>query len=156
MLFALPFEPSHSKVHVLHRVVAKLIDLTLVMTLAALLPYPLGPFLGFVYSLLGEVVPHPQWRGQSVGKKLLHLKVRCADPSQKFTWRESLLRNAPVGFVTFFALIPIWGWLIVIFLGFPLMALEVYLMTRSENGQRWGDVMGRTEVVQLEPESDSR
>ncbi len=141
---------SH-KVHVLHRVAAKLVDILIIMTVAALLPYPLGPFLAVMYSLFGEVIPLQNWRGQSVGKKLLHLRVHCVPASRKFTWKESMQRNAPVGFVTLFALIPVWGWLILGMVGFPLMVMEVYLMIRSEQGQRLGDIMGSTEVVPIEP-----
>jgi hypothetical protein len=51
---------------------------------------------------------------------------------------------------TFFALIPVWGWLLVILLGIPLLLIEVYLMLTVPKGQRLGDVMGDTEVVPVD------
>jgi hypothetical protein len=33
---------------------------------------------------------------------------------QPATYRESALRNSPVGIATFFSLIPVWGWLILV------------------------------------------
>ena len=62
--------------------------------------------------------------------------------------RASILRNAPVGVATFFAIIPVWGWLILGIVGIPLMIMEVYLMATVGTGHRLGDVMGDTEVVQ--------
>ena len=49
---------------------------------------------------------------------------------------------------TFFAIIPIWGWLILALIGVPLMLMEIYLMLSVETGHRLGDVMGDTEVIQ--------
>ena len=66
--------------------------------------------------------------------------------------RDSVYRNAPVGVATFFALIPVWGWLILCLIGVPLMLMEVYLMVSVETGHRLGDVMGDTEVIEKTPE----
>jgi hypothetical protein len=52
-----------------------------------------------------------------------------------------------VGLCTFFAIIPIWGWIILFLVGIPLMAIEIYLLARVETRQRLGDVMADTEVV---------
>lgn len=133
------------KVSVSQRFMAKLIDLLIVFGLAGVLPYPLGPVAGFLYSIAADGMNFGPFRGQSLGKKALGLKVvRESEPA---TLLASVLRNAPVGVATFFAIIPVWGWLIAGLLGLPLMVMELYLMIRVENGARLGDVMGDTLVV---------
>lgn len=138
-----------SRAAVLTRVAAKGIDLLIFFFLAVLLPYPLGPLLGFVYSLSADSFSFGPFRGQSVGKKLMKLQVRSTKRGgETASFKESLLRNAPVGVVTFFGMIPIWGWFILFLIGLPLFLIEVYLMAKVGAGQRLGDVMGDTEVVE--------
>jgi uncharacterized RDD family membrane protein YckC len=142
---------SQAKVNVLSRVAAKLIDLFLVVFIGAvpILPYPLGPLLGFAYSLAGDGIQKGPFFGQSVGKKLMKLRVVRKGTDEPASWRDSALRNAPVGVATFFAIIPVWGWIILILIGLPLMIMEIYLMLSVETGQRLGDVMGDTEVIDV-------
>jgi uncharacterized RDD family membrane protein YckC len=124
-----------------------MIDLILVIAVAAILPYPLGPLVGFLYSIIADGLNIGRFRGQSLGKKLMRLRVINTDTKEPASLRDSVLRNAPVGVATFFAIIPIWGWLILGFIGLPLMVMEIYLMVSVESGHRLGDVMGDTEVV---------
>lgn len=138
------------------RVGAKFIDLAVVMVLAAAY-YPIGPLLGFLYSILADALPLKGFSGQSLGKKLLKLRAISLRPNgilgkdgkPALRYRDSLFRNAPVGVATFFALIPIWGWAILALIGFPLMIVEIYLLVRAPRGQRLGDVMADTEVIEL-------
>lgn len=134
---------------ILNRIVAKMIDIVIMMAVALILPYPLGPLLGFLYSVLGDGLNVGPFRGQSLGKKALNLQVVSIVRKRPASFRDSLLRNAPVGVATFFAIIPLWGWLILGLIGLPLMAMEVYLMLTVETGHRLGDVMGDTEVVEF-------
>ena len=136
------------KVGVLNRVVAKLIDLFLVFLIGALLPYPIGPLAGFSYSILCDGFNFKGLRGQSIGKRLLKLQVINKVTGKPASWRDSLLRNSPVGIATFFGIIPIWGWLILALIGLPLMIMEVYLIATVESGHRLGDVMADTEVIE--------
>lgn len=148
-LSVIPIRPE-VRVSVLNRVFAKGVDFLCLVAASVVLPFPLGPFVGFFYSIFADGLPLAGWQGQSVGKRLFHLKVisvkRGGEPC---TWRESVVRNAPVGVATFFALIPIWGWLIVMLLGVPLLLIEVYLMLTVDKGHRLGDVMGDTEVIEI-------
>jgi uncharacterized RDD family membrane protein YckC len=131
----------------LTRVLAKFVDLFIVMTMAALL-YPVGPLLGFLYSLFGDGLPISP--GQSLGKRLFKVRVvSTLENHAQITWRDSLYRNAPVGVATFFALIPVWGWAILVLVGLPMMIIEIYLIVKAPRGQRLGDVMADTEVVSL-------
>jgi len=140
---------SRSHATLVNRVVAKSIDIGIVFTLALILPHPLGPLLGFAYSLLADGINRGAFKGQSVGKKLMKLQVVHQSTRKPATFRESALRNAPVGVATFFAIIPFWGWIILALIGLPLMLVEIYLMARVEAGHRLGDVMGDTEVIDL-------
>lgn len=149
MLFVLPASNSALKVSVMNRVIAKVIDLVFVVALAAILPYPLGPLLGFLYSLFADGLPVAGFRGQSIGKKVMKLRVQNAVNRVPASLKESALRNAPVGVATFFAIIPVWGWLILGLIGVPLMIMEIYLMLSVDTGHRLGDVMGDTEVIEL-------
>ena len=87
------------------------------------------------------------FHGQSVGKKIMRLQVINIGRQAPIKVRDSVFRNAPVGIATFFAIIPLWGWLILALIGVPLMVMEVYLMLSVESGHRLGDVMGDTEVI---------
>ena len=140
-------QTTESLVKPSHRVLAKFVDLFLVMAVAALVPYPVGPLVGFIYSLFADGMPFKNWKGQSIGKRLFNLKVVRIDQEKKPSWVSSLQRNAPVGVATFFALIPIWGWAILLLIGLPMMVIEVYLLVRAPMGQRLGDVMADTKVI---------
>jgi uncharacterized RDD family membrane protein YckC len=95
-------DSAAAKVSVINRVLAKLIDIALVMLLAAALPYPVGPLLGFLYSLAADGMNFWKFEGQSVGKFLMKLKVvsltreqappTCASPCSgtlRSGWRRS-------------------------------------------------------------------
>jgi uncharacterized RDD family membrane protein YckC len=143
---------TSSKVSTATRVAAKMIDLFLVIAVAALLPYPIGPLVGFAYSVVADGISGGGFKGQSLGKKLLKLRVINTATRGPASYRDSVLRNAPVGVATFFAIIPIWGWLILGLIGLPLMVMEIYLMVSVESGHRLGDVMGDTEVIHAHAE----
>lgn len=139
------------KAQVSVRVLSKFIDLSVGVVLAIVLRYPLGPLVGFLYTLFSDGLAFGPFYGQSVGKKLVGLKVIDLSSGRSVLhWRQSLLRNLPIGVVTFFGMIPFWGWLVAIFLGFPIITLEIYLMAKNELGQRFGDVLAKTQVIQIE------
>ena len=152
MFFVLPMA-APTKANVVNRIVAKFIDIFVVFLIAAILPYPVGPLSGFFYSLFADGINRGNFRGQSLGKKLMRLKVVNRNTKKSGNFRDSILRNSPVGVATFFAIIPIWGWLILALIGIPLMIMEVYLMFSLEKGHRLGDVMGDTEVIEVRDSS---
>src|SRR3990167_3038419 len=141
MLFLLPIPTEQHKVRVANRIAAKFIDLAVVFALAAIVLYPIGPILGFLYSLFADGLNFGRFRGQSIGKKVMKLQVVHLLSEDSASYRESAMRNAPVGVATFFAIIPVWGWLILGLLGLPLMLMEIYLMITVTSGHRLGDVM---------------
>lgn len=152
MLIALLLEktPGRSVSHksrILNRVAAKMIDLLIVGLIGLIVFYPIGPLLGFAYSLFADGLRIGPLEGQSIGKKCLNIRVINRVTRKPANFKDSALRNAPVGVATFFSIIPVWGWLILLLIGLPLMLMEIYLMLSVETGHRLGDVMGETEVV---------
>ncbi len=139
------------------RAVARVLDLMLMFALALILPGVLGPIVAFTYSLCGDAMSHlpvfreklTQYPGQSLGKIALGVRVIEIEGAESLTLKRSAIRNLPFGLMTFFLLIPLWGWLIAFLVGVPLIALEAYLMIRVPRGQRLGDAMAGTEVVEI-------
>lgn len=135
------------KPRTLNRLLAKLIDGVIMLACAALLPRIVGPLAGFLYSLLADGFRFGMgWRGQSVGKKIFKLRVVRIASRLPGNLRDSAIRNAPVGFAAFFAIIPVWGWAISLLVGIPLFAIELALMLGAAKGSRLGDAMADTEV----------
>ena len=147
---------SRARALAVTRTAAKGIDLLIVIVGGAILPTVAGPLLGFVYSLCADGLPFEGFRGQSIGKRLLGLRVLHRPGGEPAGLKDSAIRNAPVGVAMFFAIIPVWGWIILILVGVPLLAIEVYLLFRVENGHRLGDVMADTEVAETDPERAGR
>ncbi len=139
--------PARVKVQVTYRVAAKAIDFVIVAAAAAVLPYPLGPLMGFAYSVCADGIRWGPFEAQSLGKRIMRLQVVRTKSQEPARLVDSLYRNAPVGVATFFALIPVWGWLILVLVGVPLLLMEIYLMLTVDGGHRLGDVMGDTEVI---------
>jgi len=144
----LVLEKSHhgtAKISALTRCIAKAIDLSVILLLSVILPYHVGALLGFIYTLVHDGL----FQGQSLGKRLFHLRTIDLKTNEPCSLRESVIRNSPFGVATFFGIIPFWGWIILIILGIPLVVLELYLMLTLENGGRLGDVMADTRVVEV-------
>ncbi|MBC7386823.1 MAG: RDD family protein [Cryobacterium sp.] len=146
---------GESRANPIRRLAAKAIDGFIVMFASAVIWYPVGPLLGLLYSLFADALPRKGFEGQSLGKKWLGIQVistkfDLSGERKKVTYLTSLYRNAPIGLATFLALIPFWGWAVLALIGFPLMVIEIYLIVRAPRGQRLGDVIGDTEVVELQ------
>lgn len=129
------------------RIVAKSIDLFIVMAVAIVLPRFLGPLIGFAYSLVSDGLTFKGFEGRSIGKRIIGLQVRNTLTRKPAQIRDSIIRNIPVGIATFFAIIPVWGWIFLAMVGMPLLAMEIYLMRRIQSGHRLGDIMADTEVI---------
>jgi len=107
------------------RLFAKFIDLLIVFTLGRVMGNA-GAVLGFIYSLVADGLPVNTLKGQSLGKKLVGIQV--LDPEGRPSGlRISVIRNIPVGFVTFLMIIPFWGWILSALVGIPLGLIELSL-----------------------------
>lgn len=120
------------------RAVAGFIDLLLVMALARL-PDVLGFLAVTGYLLIRDGLFH----SQSVGKKVIGLRVAPADgPGKTASYRESIIRNAPLAVAYLLFLLPYAGWL----LGPLALGIEALAAMGDERGMRIGDLLARTTV----------
>ena len=128
----------------LNRVIGKAIDLTIVLALVSVL-YPAGPIAGFLYILICDGL----YGGRSLGKRVVKLKVVRVSGSGTVDFKDSIVRNSTIAFPVLFYLVPIAGWILWVVIGIPILAIEVYLMTRLEEQARLGDTMADTKVVEI-------
>lgn len=135
-------EKSPVKVAIISRLIAKAVDLFIFLILS-LLFYPIGILLGIAYLSIADSLQN----GQSVGKKLIGFSVISLDDGSPCSFKQSAIRNLPIMVPAVFAIVPIWGWLLAVFVGVPLIILEVYLMFALDSGHRVGDVMADTTVI---------
>ena len=105
----------------------------------------MGALLGFFYSLVSDGLPG-KFAGQSLGKRLMRLRV--VDSSGKpIPMKASIIRNIPVGIVTFLMVIPFWGWILSLLVGVPFGLIELSLIARAKGHQRLGDVLASSFVI---------
>lgn len=130
------------------RIGAKSLDLFIVVLIGQVLPNGIGAIVGFVYSLVGDGLNLRALRSRSIGKRVFGLEVVNALSGGQCRLRQSVIRNAPIGVVTFLAIFPFWGWILAVLVGIPVFAVEIALIIRADRSQRLGDVMADTEVVE--------
>jgi uncharacterized RDD family membrane protein YckC len=75
-----------------------------------------------------------------LGKKWVGIRV-VDHEGRPVGLKASVIRNIPVGFVTFLMIVPFWGWILSALVGIPLGLIELSLIARAEQHQRLGDVM---------------
>jgi uncharacterized RDD family membrane protein YckC len=127
------------------RIFAKMIDLMVVLVLGLAIPKGIGSVFGFLYSIVADGLPIRAFQGQSLGKYFM--KIQVYDGQGHARLKSSIVRNLPVGIVTFLMIIPFWGWILSLLVGIPLGLIEVSLIFRADKRQRLGDVMAETEVL---------
>ena len=134
------------------RVFAKVIDLLLVLFLGRTPLGGAGSVLGFLYSIVADSFSFKEVQGQSLGKRILKIRVASGNGHQSRINRlkTSALRNAPIGIVTFLMIIPVWGWILSLLIGIPLFLIELSLMIKADRHQRLGDVMAESGVLDCE------
>jgi uncharacterized RDD family membrane protein YckC len=121
------------------RAVAGFIDLLIVIGLARL-PDVIGFLAASGYILIRDGL----FRSQSAGKKLIGLRVAACDgDAQPASYRESLLRNAPMALAFLLFLVPFAGWV----LGPLVLCIEMLAALGDERGMRVGDLIARTWTV---------
>ncbi len=130
----------------LARIIARTIDLAIVVALYELIP-AIGFFAGLTYMLLCDGL----FEGKSLGKSLTGLKVVDKDNRENCGYKESVFRNFPfaVAFIIFGILkvVPLLGWLISFVAIVGILVFESLVIIGSENGMRLGDEIANTWVV---------
>ena len=131
------------------RLVAKLADIIIGMCLWQI-PGPAGVLACLFYIVMCDAFPG----GRSLGKWLAGLKVVRLD-REPMDYHASIIRNIPVVFPFLIYLVPAIGPFLSYTLGFVLLFIEAYLGFYDLEGQRAGDIIARTMVVEFRQESDA-
>ena len=129
------------RANLLHRLIAKFIDLLLVAALAQLFP-PIGFFGGITYLFIADGFLF----GRSLGKWLIGLKTVVLESDVPCSFRESILRNSPLAIAYLLFFVPYIGWLFCLM----ILALEALLIVGNVKGLRIGDEVGGTQVLDSE------
>jgi uncharacterized RDD family membrane protein YckC len=132
----------------LSRMVAKAADLIIAMSLWHI-PGAAGTFASLFYILLCDGFPG----GQSAGKRLTGLKVVRVD-RDGMDFQSSLVRNLTVAVPFLFYLIPVAGPFLAYTIGLAVLLIETYLGFYDADGQRAGDTLAETLVVECRQASD--
>jgi uncharacterized RDD family membrane protein YckC len=128
----------YPKAHVLNRFIAKLIDLFVAIAAGQIAP-PVGLLSGLAYILIADGFAG----GRSIGKRLVGLQTMRVDSRDAAGFRESIIRNLPLGCAQIAFAIPWVGWL----LSAGILAFEGLLIIGNEQGRRLGDDVARTHVI---------
>lgn len=128
----------YPKAHVLNRFIAKLIDLFIVVAVDQIAP-PVGLLSGLAYILIADGFAG----GKSIGKRLVGLQTMRVDSRDAAGFRESIIRNLPLGCAQIAFAIPWIGWLV----SLAILTFEGLLIIGNEQGRRLGDEVARTHVI---------
>lgn len=124
------------------RLVAKAADLILAMSLWHI-PGAAGAFAALFYILMCDGFPG----GRSAGKWLTGLKVVRVD-RDGMDFQSSLLRNLTVAAPFLLYLVPVAGPFLAYTVGLVVLLIEAYLGFYDADGQRAGDTLAETLVVE--------
>lgn len=131
-------EGVYPKARVLHRFIAKFVDLILVAAAGRLVP-PVGWLAGLAYVLVGDGLTG----GQSLGKRLIGLQTVVPRNREVSGFRESIIRNLPLALAYLLYPIPYIGWA----LALAVVLVEALLIIGNEQGLRLGDELAHTQVL---------
>jgi len=138
---------GESQTSAFNRVVAKSIDGLVILTIFFLgkaLWFPLGLVSAFLLCAFQDGLGV----GQSVGKRILGLRVVDDQTGLGCSFFQSFQRNFPFAAGVIFAAVPLF-WMFFLLAFLPVLALETYLLFQLPTGVRLGDVLGNTLVGEL-------
>lgn len=133
----------------LARLVGKAADLIVALSLWHV-PGAAGVLACLFYILMCDAFPG----GRSPGKRLTGLKVVRLD-REAMDYQASMVRNLPITVPVLLYLIPAIGPLLAYTLGAGVLLVEAYLGFYDPEGQRAGDTIAETLVVEHRQESDA-
>jgi uncharacterized RDD family membrane protein YckC len=128
----------YQKAHVLNRFIAKLIDLFIVIAADQIAP-PVGFLSGLAYILIADGFAG----GRSIGKRLVGLQTLRVAVREPAGFRESIIRNLPLGAAQIAFAVPYIGWVA----SAAILAFEGLLIVGNEQGLRLGDEVAGTQVL---------
>jgi uncharacterized RDD family membrane protein YckC len=133
-----------TKPKTIERYIAYLLDI-IPMTLLVLIPI-IGGLIAALYILFRDALLN----GQSVGKKILTLRVVKVNGNNPATLRESALRNFPLALNFFFPIIPVVGHILGGVTAIIIFTIEAISIATDKDGRRLGDKMAGTIVIREE------
>lgn len=143
---------SGTKPDVGKRAIAFVIDLVVAMILG-IIPV-IGSLLGAVYMLVRDGLDVDFMKGRSLGKKMMGLRP-VRDDGQAMDIMTSIMRNWPLALgslassITYAPFLGLLGLsLLISLVGFVVLLAEIYFVTTSSDGRRWGDRLAHTHVVE--------
>ena len=128
-----------------YRIAAKCIDLGVALLFIGL-DNTVGVVLGIGYWLIGDAFG---W-GQSLGKKLLRLRVIHPETFEPCSLQGAALRNAHLALPLVFLQFSLFFQIIGVLLGLFAAAYEIQLLFRDQYGVRLGDILAETEVIRMD------
>lgn len=128
----------YPKGRVLHRGIAKLIDLFIVVAACQII-VPVGFLGGLAYILVADGFAG----GRSIGKRVIGLQTVLPDRREAAGFRESIIRNLPFAVAQAAFAVPWVGWLV----SAAIIAFEAVLILGNEQGRRLGDEVAGTQVL---------
>ena len=131
---------------VFSRLAAKVID-ALVVVAIFFLGETLLSNVGLALAAAFSAVQDGLGDGQSIGKRIMGLRVVDDVSGASCNFRNSFLRNFPFTLAVIFVTVPAL-WVFFILLTLPVLGLELYLLFTVDSGIRLGDVLGNTLVVE--------
>jgi uncharacterized RDD family membrane protein YckC len=130
------------KADLTHRLLARFIDF-LIGAAFCLVLFPVGVLMGATYIAIADGL----FGGQSLGKRIIGLRVVRAADGGPITFKDSLIRNSIYAVIYLFYLIPYLRWVLIPTVGLIIVAFEVYYLIVDLNGFRVGDLAADTRVI---------
>ncbi|HEC25265.1 MAG TPA: hypothetical protein ENI54_04565 [bacterium] len=134
----------NDKANILHRFIAKTIDLLIFCFLSEIF-YPFGFIAGIMYILISDGL----FDGESLGKKITGLKVVMTLGEKRPEFKESIIRNSFLVIPLLFAFIPFIGYFLLVVVGIFIYSVEIYFTVKSPEGERLGDRFAFTHVLDV-------
>jgi len=132
------------------RIAAGLVD-GIPAYLIAFIPF-IGGLISAVYLAIRDGLPNGEGKSQSLGKRLLGLKTIRLPEGTPCDYLTSLLRNLPFAVPALIMVRPVKGWILGSFVWGALLLIEILLIVVDENGERLGDRLAGTAVVDASEE----
>ena len=121
------------------RVLAKFIDLSIVYSIWKIFPES-GLFLGILYILVSDGI----FKGKSIGKIFLRLRVIKLEKNSPADFRDSIIRNLSFAFALLLFKIPLIGWALSII----IFIFEFIMIVGDSDSKRLGDYLANTSVIE--------
>jgi uncharacterized RDD family membrane protein YckC len=115
------------------------------------IPY-VGGLVAAVYMAIRDALPLDSGPGQSIGKKLFGLRAVRMPEGAPCDWGTSILRNLPFILPPLIMTRPGISWIFGSLVWAAVFVIETLLVIADENGQRLGDRLAKTSVVELRHE----